>query len=297
MMNILFRADSSSTIGTGHIMRDLVLAEQFQGAHIIFATQDLSGNINHKIKEKDYGIEILNSNDIEEVVELIKKYDIDMIVIDHYGMDYSYEKMLKEKTSVKIFVLDDTYEKHYCDILLNHNIGADETRYKSLVSESCELRCGAKYTLLREEFLQAKKRKKVARKNKTIFLSMGGSDAFNFNLKILKKLKKYRNIQVSLATTTANRNLPQLTRFAFQNKWVKLHVNANNIANLMAGSDFAIITPSVTVNEALYLKLPFITLKVIDNQEDIHKYLKKKRFLAIDKISYLEKQLRKLIHE
>jgi len=36
---ILFRADSSSTIGTGHIMRDLVLAKQFQDAHIIFATQ------------------------------------------------------------------------------------------------------------------------------------------------------------------------------------------------------------------------------------------------------------------
>ena len=51
--NILFRADSSSTIGTGNIMRDLVLAEQFQDAHIVFATQDLPGNLNHKIKEKE----------------------------------------------------------------------------------------------------------------------------------------------------------------------------------------------------------------------------------------------------
>ncbi len=50
--NILFRADSSSTIGTGHIMRDLVLAEQFEDAGIVFATRDLPGNINHKIKEK-----------------------------------------------------------------------------------------------------------------------------------------------------------------------------------------------------------------------------------------------------
>ena len=28
-MNILIRADSSSTIGTGHIMRDLVLAQKY----------------------------------------------------------------------------------------------------------------------------------------------------------------------------------------------------------------------------------------------------------------------------
>lgn len=50
--NILFRADSSSTIGTGHIMRDLVLAEQFKDSNIIFATQELPGNIYHKVKKK-----------------------------------------------------------------------------------------------------------------------------------------------------------------------------------------------------------------------------------------------------
>ena len=52
--NILFRADSSSTIGTGHIMRDLVLAKQYKNSNIIFATQDLDGNINYKIKEAGY---------------------------------------------------------------------------------------------------------------------------------------------------------------------------------------------------------------------------------------------------
>jgi len=58
-MNILFRADSSSTIGTGHIMRDLVLASQYKDANIIFAVQNLDGNINHKIVEAGYKIKIL----------------------------------------------------------------------------------------------------------------------------------------------------------------------------------------------------------------------------------------------
>ena len=34
-MNILVRADSSSYIGTGHIMRDLVLAKEYKNENII----------------------------------------------------------------------------------------------------------------------------------------------------------------------------------------------------------------------------------------------------------------------
>ena len=108
-MNILFRADSSSTIGTGHIMRDLVLAKQYKESNILFATQNLQGNINHKVEEDSYRLIELSSNDIDEIVILIEKYSIDMIVIDHYGIDWQYEKTLKEKyPSLIILSFDDT---------------------------------------------------------------------------------------------------------------------------------------------------------------------------------------------
>ena len=83
-MNILFRADSSSSIGTGHIMRDLVLAKQFENDNIIFACQNLEGNL---IEQIPYSVEILKSNDIKELDRLIKKLQIDMTIIDHYGID------------------------------------------------------------------------------------------------------------------------------------------------------------------------------------------------------------------
>ena len=77
-MNILFRADSSSFIGTGHIMRDLVLVNEFSLDKIFFATQELSGNINYKIKESGFNLEILKSNNFEELDILIKKFNINM---------------------------------------------------------------------------------------------------------------------------------------------------------------------------------------------------------------------------
>ncbi len=283
MRNILFRADSSSTIGTGHIMRDLVLASKYKNSNIIFATQSLDGNINNKIKEAGYKVESLKSNSLKEVVELVKKYNIDMVVIDHYGIDYKYEKKLKKKTGVKILSFDDTYEKHYCDILLNHNISADKKRYKGLVPKYCELRCGSKYTLLRDEFTKEKKKQKkvTSSRYKTIFLAMGGADHSNINIEILKVLQKFDDLKINLVTTTANKNLEELKAFVKNKKWISLYINSSKIAKLMRKSDFAIVTPSVTVNEAFFMNLPFIAIKTANNQDDMYKYLKTKKFLVL----------------
>lgn len=285
-MNILIRADSSSYIGTGHIMRDLVLAKQYKNKNIIFATQDLVGNINHKIVEAGYKIELLKSNSFSELNELIKKLNIDMVIIDNYDIDYSFEKKLKELNSgLKIFVLDDTYEKHFCDILLNHNIYADEKKYQNRVPKSCELRCGSKYTLLRDEFLEAKKaKKKLKKKIKTIFLSLGGADHRNLNIKILKVIQKFKkSLQVNLVTTTANKNLEELKKYCKDKKWINLQINSNEVAKLMSKSDFAIVTPSVTANEIFYLDLPMIAIKTAKNQNEMYKYLKKKGYFAMKK--------------
>lgn len=278
-MNILFRADSSSNIGTGHIMRDLVLAKQYSQDKILFATQDLSGNINHKIIESGYKIKILESSDIEELDKLIKKLNINLLVIDHYGINEKQEQQLKtENSKLKILSFDDTYEKHNCDILLNHNISADKKKYKGLVPKKCELRCGSKYTLLRDEFYEAKKQK-------TVFLAMGGADHSNLNIKILKVLKSFENIQTVVVTTNANQNIDELKKYVKDKENISLHINSDSIAKLMKRSDFTIVTPSVTVNEVHFMNLPFIAIKTADNQKNIYTFLKQKKFQTLKKFN------------
>jgi UDP-2,4-diacetamido-2,4,6-trideoxy-beta-L-altropyranose hydrolase len=288
--SILFRADSSSTIGTGHIMRDLVLAKQYPNSKIVFATQELKGNLNSKILEAGYTVENLNSNNVEELVELVNRLSVNMVVIDHYGIDDKFEKLLKEQTSVQLMVLDDTYEKHHCDILLNHNISADKERYKGLVPSWCELRCGSDYTLIRDEFYKAKN-------SQTVFLAMGGADHSNINISILEVIKEFDNIEVIVVTTTANPNLKVLEKYVVDKDWIELHINTNIMAKLIKQSDFAIVTPSVTVNEVIFMDLPFIAIITADNQIDIYEYLRKNRYLTVYKFNtqILKRRIEKIM--
>jgi UDP-2,4-diacetamido-2,4,6-trideoxy-beta-L-altropyranose hydrolase len=269
-MRTLIRSDSSSTIGLGHIMRDLVLAQSFEG-EVIFACQNLEGNI---IASIPYDVKILNSNDADELIALIKELHVNLLVIDHYGIDAPFERKVKETTGVKILSFDDTYQAHHCDILLNHNISADKKRYKGLVPPRCELRCGILYTLIRDEFKDEKKQ--TREKIYDVFVAMGGTDASNITLDILKILPK--SLHVSVLTTSANAHLSELQNYVTDKPNIALHVNSNEVAKLLHQSRLAVVTPSVMVHEVLFMEVPFIAIKVAHNQDDMFAYLQRQEY-------------------
>ena len=264
-MRTLIRSDSSSTIGLGHIMRDLVFAKSLEG-EVIFACQNLEGNI---IASIPYEVKILKSNDVEELIALIRTLQITLLVIDHYGINIAYERAIKEATQVEILSFDDTYQPHHCDILLNHNISANKKHYKDLVPPSCELRCGILYTLIRDEFREEKKQKRE--KIYDLFIAMGGTDASNITLSILKTLPK--TLRICVLTTTANAHLKELQDYIVDFPTIALHINSNEVAKLLHQSHFAIVTPSVMVHEVLFMEVPFIAIKVAANQDDMFEYL------------------------
>jgi len=275
-MNILIRADSSSQIGLGHIMRDLVLATHYPDDTVTFACQNLAGTIMDKIP---HPVHLLSSNNPEELIALIHALKIDMVIFDHYDIDANYEQRIKDQTGITIFSLDDTYEKHHCDILLNHNISADKNRYIGSVPPHCELRCGSAYTLIRDEF--KKEKSQIREKIYDIFIAMGGADTANITLDILEALKS--TLRFCVVTTTANKHLKLLQNYAQKNNNITLHINSTEIAKLLNQSRLAIITPSVMVHEVLFMEIPFICIKTAPNQEDIVHYLQNHNYNVLEK--------------
>ena len=253
-------------------MRDLVFAKSLEG-EVIFACQNLEGNMIDRIP---YEVKILQSNDASELIALIKSLHVSLLVIDHYGIDAVYEQTVKEATGVKILSLDDTYEKHHCDILLNPNVYADVKHYKGLVPNGCELRCGK--PLIREEF---HKEKTIQRdKIYDVCIAMGGSDSANITLDVLKTLPN--TLHVSILTTTANAHLKELQTFVADKPNIALHVNSNEVAKVLHQSHFVITTPSVMVQEVLFMELPFLAIKVASNQDDMYAYLKQQGYAVME---------------
>ena len=259
---VMFRSDSSSNIGLGHIMRDLVFAKKYKNNTIYFACRDLKGGLHRKIP---YKVELLKTSEINELISLIKKLHVGTLIIDHYDITYSDEKRIKEETSVKLICFDDEYKEHFCDEIINHNLGAKKHKYKNTdIVKIIQ-------PLIRDEFYEAKKQK--SKKIYDIFISMGGTDNSNINLAILKKLDNLSRVVV--VTSSGNINIKELENYIKFKNNIELHVDSNKIAKLLSQSRLAITTTSVMVYEVLFMEIPFIAIKTAENQDDTYEHLKK----------------------
>jgi len=260
----LFRADSSPTIGLGHIKRDLVYAQRLKIADITFACFENS-------LELSYPTYQLKTNEVDELITLCQNEAIEHLIIDHYGFNYEDEKKLKEALNITLSVFDDTYKRHYCDEIINHNISADSTKYTLEPFTKVKVIS----PLIRDEFKQIKQRDRT-HKTHEVMICMGGVDSLNLTPKIIPLCQDYQKIHV--VTSDNNPHLADLQ--AMQN--ITLHINTNAMAELMNTCDLAILTPSVVVHEALYMHLPFIAIKTASNQDDIYTHLKQKGYNVLD---------------
>lgn len=258
----LIRSDSSNLIGHGHIRRDLVLAKKYK--NVSFACIDLEGSL---INEIPYTTFLLKTNEADELLKLINIYKFNELIIDHYEISYELEQKIKQKTNIKLTIIDDLYKRHFCDEIINPNIYADEKLYLKIVPKHCKIR--VKELLVRDEFYKEMsiKREKIY----DFFIMLGGADVLNLSQKVALSLPK--TSKIAICSTSGNKNLNSLKEFAKNSSNISLFVDSSQVAKLMNKSKKLIITPSTTVHEALVLKANFDFIKVAKNQNLMEKWL------------------------
>lgn len=288
---IVFRVDSSTIIGSGHLMRCLTLAGQFKKkqAEIAFISRNLAGNLNHIIEGNGYRLLLLPRAEFTEGLTgyeqwltvrqevdacqtrlLLQGLAVEYLIIDSYAIDEIWEDIVRPYVD-KIMVIDDlANRKHNCDILLDQNYYCElEQRYAGLVPSHCKLLLGPQYALLREEFYEARKKMRIRDGTvKNILIFFGGSDLTNETMKALQALEALQrtDIQINVVVGASNKNKESIEAYCLQHEHIHYFCQVNNMAELMNAADLAIGAGGTTTWERCFLGLPSIVIAIAENQ-------------------------------
>lgn len=269
---LYIRADANATIGTGHMMRCLAIAQavEGQGQQVTFIVADDMGA--QFILERGYPCIKLDSAwddldvEIEKILNLIRRYSIQQLFLDSYYVTTKYLKAMNQVTEVTY--LDDLHQIEYpCKRLINYAIYAGHFLYP-LDWEIEELYLGCKYTPLRKEFQNLPK--KITRSNvENVLVLSGGTDTYHFLLQMLEvilKEEKFSDIQFHIVSGKYASDDLKMRDMAKSMENIHLYSNLTHMSTYMQQADVAISAGGTTLYELCACGTPTICYALADNQ-------------------------------
>ncbi len=288
-VSIFFRVDASASIGTGHVMRCLTLADELvkHNAAVTFVCRQLPEYLKQLIQSHHHTLLELpvwaidndsppegiwsqeqQLKDVKETINIISEILWDYLVVDHYRLDHVWEKEFRNYTK-KILVIDDLADRvHDCDLLLDQNFYMDmNDRYVDKVSAHCQLLLGPKYALLREEFRQAHLKAKPRTTINRILVCFGGSDPDNYTGRVIDVLAQMdlKNIAIDVVIGAQHPARDAIEYLSERNNF-SCHIQVNNMAELMLAADLAIGSGGSISCERCCLGLPALCFSLAVNQ-------------------------------
>jgi UDP-2,4-diacetamido-2,4,6-trideoxy-beta-L-altropyranose hydrolase len=296
-MRAAFRVDASRRIGTGHVMRCLVLADQLAavGARCQFVSREHTGHLGAVIRERGHGLSLLPRfeqpaptaapgyadwlgtdwpEDARQTRDALPPEGVDWLVVDHYALDRAWEERLRPACR-HLMVIDDLADRpHQPDLLLDQNLGREAQHYAALSPAGTRLLIGPRYALMRDVFSQLRERA-IARRlqlaqPRHVLLSMGGVDADNVSGLVLDALQQGPAADITALDVVLGVGAPheEAVRRALRS-WgstARLHVATPHMAELVADADVAIGAAGVSAWERCALGLPSLLLLQAENQ-------------------------------
>jgi UDP-2,4-diacetamido-2,4,6-trideoxy-beta-L-altropyranose hydrolase len=281
---LVIRADAGGTLGTGHVMRMIALAQAWarRGGKVCFAACCCPIAIEERLSESGMTLHRLSGKpgsgeDLAETQALVCRLGASVVVLDGYHFDADYQRKMKASCH-RTMVVDDfkhlpCYEAH---LLLNQNLGADSLGLEQ-VSCGSHLMLGTSFALLREEYEPwLGKTRKIEEKCTKILVTMGGTDPNNATVKVLRGLAELSgeelDVRVLLGGGNSFRN--EIEKVIMETKLrVELVVNARGMPEQLLWADLAVAAGGSTAWEMAFMGLPFLVITLAENQAGIAKGL------------------------
>lgn len=314
---ILFRVDSATYMGAGHVMRCLSLAEALRerGAQCDFVCRDLDGAILEKIGLAGFSLAVLPSpaglfaidqgapahaewlkvpinQDLAETKAVTTGVSYDWLVVDHYALDSSWLTPMRDCVA-KIAVIDELADRDLdCDLLICQSLPEEliGNKFDRYLPKNAKRLIGPDYVLMRKEFTQWREtslnRRNMNDRPHRVFVTNGYMDSAGLTVLVLDALEGFPDLTIDIAIGSGSPSIKALQDIADQMTNVVLHIDATNMAELMAKADFAVAGGGSNTFERAALGLPALTVCVAENQRELLEFSEQKG--AVKQIGMME---------
>ena len=292
MSKYLFVVLAGHKYGFGHLKRCILIAKKLRTKSIDFLiigkNKETKAVLNNNGFYSIFGLRTNERLDSERNKNFIFKYN--KIIFDisnksniNFNVLANFKFYLNKKKSNKIILIDSKYSESI--ICKNDKLPIDlifipyftENKFNNI--KKIKSYIGEKYSVINEIYAKKKKRK-LNRNVKKIFITFGGSDPKNISMKVLKSLKKISRefqIKLSIGPYFKHKQTLSLKRYAkLNNLNLKFLINTDLLHDYFIWSDMSIIGSGLTKYEMLATGTPGISISLNKSDHKSNKLVSKK---------------------
>ena len=272
---ILIRADGNESVGSGHIMRCLSVADALagEGMDVKFLLADET--MLATVKQRGFDAWILHSDyremgkELDTLIPYLREFSPSGIILDSYYVTAGYLNALTRL--VPTAYMDDLASFAYpVDILINYNIYGPEIDYPAMYQKAGvklpDLLLGPRFAPLRKMF-QGIPPKNQKEKVADILVSTGGSDPVHMGVRLLHEVAKdgqYARWHFLIGALNPDRS--EILDIAEHMDHIIIHQNVSDMKSLISDCDMAISAAGSTMYEIAACGTPMVTYALADNQ-------------------------------
>jgi UDP-2,4-diacetamido-2,4,6-trideoxy-beta-L-altropyranose hydrolase len=262
----VLRADASSSIGVGHVMRSLSLGEALldEGFGVELVSCGLAPSL--QSLATSCGIEVVELSCAprsSEDAQFILTRNAAIVVVDGYEFSRDFFAVL-EASNTTFAVIDDNAETkaQSPDAVINQNPHASESLYVHMQGTP-KLLLGLQYAMVRKEVREVAAMHLPTREGE-VFVAMGGSDFLGLTAPIVEALVE-TGLQIRVAVGHANTQREHVQKLADQHGHVTL-IEQQDYVSSLASAHVAVLAAGSSLWEACAVGTSSIGLVVADNQ-------------------------------
>ncbi|HEX5398549.1 MAG TPA: UDP-2,4-diacetamido-2,4,6-trideoxy-beta-L-altropyranose hydrolase [Verrucomicrobiae bacterium] len=269
--SLLIRADGNTTIGTGHVMRCLALAEGWRDTRedAAFAMRTTTEPLNERLRQQRFESRQLTAimgtgEGALQTIAVAQAMQSEWVVLDGCNFKGDYQQQIKE-AGLKVLTVDDYghAETYPADIVLNQNLAANPQWYARR-GQQTRLLLGPRYVLLRRQFAAWKDwRREIAPLARKVLITLGGADADNITSQVIESLRGL-DVELKVVVGGSNPHFNQLCSLI--QPPCSILRDALDMPDLMAWADVAVSASGLTSCELAFMGLPHLVLALEEKQ-------------------------------